>query len=151
MDRPEAVQIKSADRRWVLLGMALGTLLGLAVNMLPEPARYYVIWISLGAIVGLIAPSVMLFHALLHTSVRFWWWLSGIGCLCGIVIGVVAAALGTRLPEEFPGESLAITATVGFFGGFAVAECCLRLIDARKRADYDKVSRDSTADNIDAP
>jgi uncharacterized membrane protein HdeD (DUF308 family) len=136
MTLPHAERVKPTDRRWVLVGMAVGAGIGLLVATIPEPAGPFLLWACFGALIGFAFPSMTLLVLilLLGQNQKAWWWMSGIGGAVGLVVGIVLGARGDPPPEG----AVALAVTCGFLGGYAVAEFYLRRIDAQKRQQIDR-------------
>ena len=111
--------------------MALGIGAGMVPALLPDPARTFLLWILFGTLGGFAIPSmsVLILIVIAKKNTRVWWWMSGIGAVVGVLVGIVAAARGEPLPEA----ALVFAASAGGLAGFGVAEFCLRRIDERNR------------------
>lgn len=130
MDEPGPRRPVRPDRRWVLVGMAVGTALGALPGLIPAPVGPVLTWACYGTFVG-VGGMVFLLHAPGgRTEHRVWWWLTGGGAVAGGLVGAVLGAQGRPVPAE----SVAATCTCGFFAGYAVAEAYLRRREARARA-----------------
>ncbi len=127
MARSHVGGFKPADRRWVLLGMGLGGLIG---GMIPAvvqpPVEPVLLWVLLGGLAGFVLPSV---HFLIPSDPRGWWKVSMTGAGLGMLLGMIIGLRGDPLPREPP----IYTATVGYLLGYAVVELYLRRVDAHHR------------------
>jgi MFS family permease len=115
------------NRRWVLLGMGVGTALGLVPVFLPPPLGPLITWVCCGVFGGAVLPLMYLLSVLERGYKRVWWWAIGIGSVVGGIVGFVLGMNGEPLVDWAP----AATGTCGLFAGFAVMEILIRRRDAR--------------------
>jgi hypothetical protein len=130
--RPVASRFQPASRRWNLVGMAIGTGLGVLPAICPAPVGPEMTWVIIGTVFGFFAPFAIFVHGhFVKINQKVFWTVCQIGAEIGIVIGLILAFSGGALPKE----ALTITGTGGFFAGFAVSEMYLRRVDAKRRED----------------
>lgn len=128
MADPSGGRVKPADRRWVLLGMAMGTGVGALPAAVPDPVGSVLMWVCSGTFIGFVGPLLKLLVLLTPAGQKVWWWLSGCGAVIGGLVGAVLGLQGQQPPEW----AIMATCTCGFFAGFAVVEVYLRRLDARR-------------------
>lgn len=124
------------SRRWILLGMFLGTAIGVLPPILPKPVGPILTWACWGIFVGSAIPMLFLRAILkLKDGHKIWLGLCGIGALVGGAVGGVIGIADQPLPEA----AIAGTCTVGFLAGYAIVEVLLRLRDnaRRKKIEFD--------------
>lgn len=123
-------RFKPADRRWNLVGMAVGTTVGVLPALIPAPIGPILMWIVIGSACGFFVPFLIFMHGAPADldQKQFWRYcriIGLIGCLGGITAGVAEVPL--------PPETFGLTGTAGFLVGFAFVDKYLRRSDARRR------------------
>jgi hypothetical protein len=123
-------RFKPADRRWNLVGMAVGTTIGVLPALIPAPIGPILMWIVIGSAFGFFVPFFIFMHGAPADidQKQFWRYcriIGFIGCLGGTIAGVAGVPL--------PPETIGWTGTAGFFVGFAFVDKSLRRSDARRR------------------
>lgn len=121
---------KPIDRRWVLVGMAVGTALGGAAGLLDPPAGPVLLWGCAGAVGGFMFVAVK-FLPRTPGQHRWWWRLCWVAAAAGAAVGAVSGVAGGPPPEG----TWIFGATAGLFAGYGVVEWMLRRLDARRAAE----------------
>lgn len=119
---------RPANRKWTLVGMVLGTLVGAIPLVIPGPIHSIILWSTLGATGTVVVVLYSFSQNLMFNDQDHeinWAFLVGWPIGIGLIFGTVMWLMSVEVPEE----AIAGPICFGFLGGYAIVEYILRRID----------------------